>query len=398
MPTFARHNPTPFTLGELSARHAAVRARMQAQGIDILLVASPANMNYLTGYDAWSFYVPQLVCISLDRDEVYWLGRGIDVPCAQMTSILPDSCILGYEDHYVQSPDSHPMERMAEQLEALGLDRGTIAVESDEAYYTVRSDAALRAGLPNAVFVHDHQLVNWVRLVKSEDEITLMRRTARIMERVMETALAAIEPGVRQCDVAARILATQAQGTQTVGGDYPAIMPLMMTGRGSAAPHLTWSDEPFLPNTGTCLELAAAVRRYHCPLSRTLHLGPPPTAMVEAAKLLQEGIEAALDAGRAGNRMCDIWSAWSAVLTAGGHAKSARSGYSIGIGYPPDWGEGTVSVRAEDTTVLQENMTLHFMPALWLDGWGIEISESIRITNTGAEALCRVPRALLVKD
>jgi ectoine hydrolase len=78
--------------------------------------------------------------------------------------------------------------------------------------------------------------------------------------------------------------------------------------------------------------------------------------------------------------------------------REGRCGYPIGLSYPPDWGERTASIRAEDETVLQPGMTFHFMPALWMDSWGLETTETILITETGpAEALCNIERKLFVK-
>jgi len=51
-----------------------------------------------------------------------------------------------------------------------------------------------------------------------------------------------------------------------------------------------------------------------------------------------------------------------------------------------------------DRTVLEPNMTLHFMPALWLDDGGLELSESILITANGVECLCKTPRKLVIKN
>jgi ectoine hydrolase len=81
-----------------------------------------------------------------------------------------------------------------------------------------------------------------------------------------------------------------------------------------------------------------------------------------------------------------------------GFEKDSRAGYSIGLSYPPDWGERTMSIRRGDTTVLEPNMTLHFMPALWLDDGGLELSETILITPKGAECLCQTPRKLVIKN
>lgn len=57
-----------------------------------------------------------------------------------------------------------------------------------------------------------------------------------------------------------------------------------------------------------------------------------------------------------------------------------------------------MSLRPGDTSVLQPGMTFHFMPGLWMDDWGLEITESILITDTGVQTLCNVPRKLFVKD
>ena len=82
-----------------------------------------------------------------------------------------------------------------------------------------------------------------------------------------------------------------------------------------------------------------------------------------------------------------------------GIKKESRSGYSIGIGYPPDWGERTASIRSEDETVLEPGMTFHFMPALWMDNWGLETTETLLIREDGpAETLCNIERKLFVKD
>ena len=77
-----------------------------------------------------------------------------------------------------------------------------------------------------------------------------------------------------------------------------------------------------------------------------------------------------------------------------GLEKESRCGYSIGLGYPPDWGEHTLSIRKNDMTVLQPNVTFHLMAGMWMDTWGLEISESIRVTENGCELFCDFPRSL----
>jgi ectoine hydrolase len=109
---------------------------------------------------------------------------------------------------------------------------------------------------------------------------------------------------------------------------------------------------------------------------------------------MEEGMAAA----RPGNTCEDVANAYFAVLARHGIVKDSRAGYSIGLSYPPDWGERTMSLRRGDRTELRPGMTFHFMTGLWLETMGLEITESILITDTGVECLADVPRRLVVVE
>ena len=77
-----------------------------------------------------------------------------------------------------------------------------------------------------------------------------------------------------------------------------------------------------------------------------------------------------------------------------GYEKKSRVCYSIGLNFPPDWGERTASMRVGDKTVLEEGMCFHFQSGIWLEKLGAAISESIVITEKGGKRLCDVDRKL----
>jgi len=213
----------------------------------------------------------------------------------------------------------------------------------------------------------------------------------------MAAAVENIAPDTRQNDAVAAISHAQITGTAEFGGDYPAIVPMLPTGPFSAAPHITWSDRRFAPGA-TIVEIAGCRRRYHCPLARTVYLGTPTQRERDTEKAVVEGVAEALGTVRAGALAEDVEAAWRKSVGRWGIVKESRLGYSIGINYPPDWGEHSTSLRPGDKTELQANMTFHLMPGLWFDDWGIEISQPFRVTETGAEALTSYPRELIVKD
>lgn len=386
-----------FEAAEYRERQAKTKARMAAEGVDVLLASDPANMCYLSGYDGWSFYVHQLLVVALDADAPIWIGRGMDAGAAKVTTYLAHDDIVGYPDDYVQSTEKHPMDYVAGVLEARGWGGLRIGVEKDAYYFTAACLASLERNLPNATFVDATGLANWVRIVKSPAELEYMRRAARIVERVMATAFDAVSPGVRQCDAAAAIYHAEISGTPEFGGDYTALVPMLPSGVGTSTPHLTWTDAPFVEGEATILELAGCHRRYHCPMARTVFLGTPPQKVADTAAVVVEGLEAALDAVEPGMTAEAVEAVWRATIARHGIVKDSRIGYSTGLNYPPDWGEHTISLRPGDKTVLEPNMTLHMIPGVWFDDWGIEISECFRVTETGAEPLADVPRELFVK-
>jgi len=386
----------PFPTSEYERRVERTRERMREAGLDALLVTDPANMNYLTGYESWSFYVHQGVLVTLDADPV-WIGREMDAKSAEVTTWMADERVHYYTDDYVQSPhDKHPMDYVASVVEEYGYGDRTLGVEMDAYYYTARSHARLDDRLPAADLEDATLLVNWVRLHKTDAEIEYMRQAARLAEAGMRAAVDAIGEGVREADAAAAIYGGLVGGTEAFGGDYPAIVPLMPSGDHTGTPHLSWSDREFEAGDPVIVELAGCKHRYHCPMARTLTVGEPDPEMAETAAVVREGLGDAIDAVEPGVTAAEVEAVWSESIAKHGIEKDSRLGYSTGIGYPPDWGEHTASLRPGDDTVLEENMTFHVIPGIWFDDFGVEISETVRVTSDGAETLADFDRELFV--
>ncbi|WP_342643870.1 M24 family metallopeptidase [Rhodoligotrophos ferricapiens] len=386
-----------FERSEFLARIARAKAEMSKRGIDLLLVASPANQFWLTGYDGWSFYTPQMVAVSLRQEEPVWIGRKMDAVGAKFTAFLAEENVVPYPDTYVASTERHPIEFVAEELKRRGWDKGTIGVETDDYYYTAKWDAILKRDLPNARFLDAFLLVNWCRMVKSERELEFMRQAGKIAAAAQQAAYDKAEPGVRQCDVMAEVYRVTTAGLPEFGGTFPCKPPNAMVGEYCAAPHLSWTDAPLVEGEIFYIELGGIRHRYHSPLSRCIYLGRPTQEMQDVAKVIAEGLQAVLDKVKPGVACEELAAAWKAVISRHGIEKDSRIGYPVGIGYPPTWGELTASLRAGDRTVLEPNMTFHCIPAIWMEHYGLVISESFAVTENGAECFADYPRELTYK-
>lgn len=385
-----------FSREEFALRLTKTRQAMEAKGLDVIIVSDPSNMAWLTGYDGWSFYVHQGVMLGLEGDPIWW-GRAMDAQGAKRTVFMKVDNIVGYDDTFVQNPMKHPMQQLSQIISSRGWEEARIGVEMDNYWFSAAAYQTLQTNLPRARFLDSTGLVNWQRMVKSDTEVTFIRRAAAIVDAMHAKVTELVEPGLPKNVLVAEIQKQAVLGAGGHWGDYCAIVPMLPSGLDATAPHLTWDDRPFKNNEGTFFELGGCYKRYHAPLSRTVYLGKPPQKFLDAENAVAEATEAGLEKCKPGVTCGEVADAFFDTLQKRGFTKDSRAGYSIGLSYPPDWGERTLSIRRGDKTVLQPNMTLHFMPALWLDDGGLELSESILITEKGVECLCKTPRKLIVK-
>ena len=385
-----------FPPEEFDARVSQVKTRMEKAGFDLLICQDPANMCWLTGFDGWSFYTPQAVLVHVEETAPLWFGRAQDAKSAHITTDLPAQNIVAFSEPLVHHPEKHPFDELCDLVVSRGWGRARIGVDFDAHYYTARAHQHLTKGLPNATIGDNRELVNWARLVKSEAELVYMREAGALCTKVMNGALAKLAPGVPQHEVIAEVYHTQVSGIGGKFGDYTSLCPLIQVGEGTSTPHLTWTSEP-LPESGlVVMELGAARRHYHAPLTRTAHIGAPPQAMAKLAAVIVEGGDRAIAAAKPGVTCHEVEAIWQDVLKRNGYSKESRVGYSIGLNFPPDWGERTASLRPGDETELQAGMCFHFQSGVWLENFGAAISEPFVVTEQGGERLCAVPRELVV--
>lgn len=386
-----------FERPEFAARLMAVKNEMARRGIDVLLLSEPPNQNYLTGYDAYSFYTPQMVIVALNYDEPIWIARHLERPTAVRTTYLADENIRTYADEYVNSDILSPYDVVADLVKEVGGEKSRIGVEMGGYYYSARAHDDLVRALPLAKFVDADLLVGWIRLVKSAAELALMRQAGRIADAMIKRAFDAIAPGVRECDVAAAIYHQQISGTPEFGGAYDSSCLRFGVGKRALEPHPEWTDEPIPSATTVYMEVHGVRHRYQVNLARTVSVGKPSDSYQKFADIVVDAMNTTLDSIRPGQTCDEVHAVFSKALAQHGLEKEARLGYPIGLGYPPAVPERTASLRKGDKTILQPGMCFHMMPGLWLEDASIAITQPFAVTESGYEPLSSAPRILYVK-
>ena len=377
-----------FPMIEYERRVKALRQRMADRDLDAVIVTTPENICYLTGFESPGHYYFNAVIVPLE-------GESFAVPRRLEDSGMEVYTWLEERRPYEDSED--PMTKLADALAEFGLTGKRLGYEKDCWFFTAAQQERLFAQRTETQFVDCSGIVEAGRLIKSEYEIALMKRAARTTAAGMQAGIDAIQAGVTEGDVAAEIHYALIKA----GSEWPSISPFIASGERGAIGHATWTDRVIQPGEPVFLEIAGCLKRYHAATMRTVFVGEPDPSVREGEQLVQEAMNACLETVRAGILAEDVHAAAQAIITSSrlGVQHSSRSGYSIGIGLPPDWGEGQIlSLQADEPRLLQPNMTFHLIPWAQIEGkGGIGFSETIRVTEDGCEIITQLERKLFVK-
>jgi Xaa-Pro dipeptidase len=381
------HDRLGFSLGEYRRRYDVVQAGMRRLGLDALLVRGPENICYLTGYETPGYY--KYHGLILSKDEPVLVLRRFEEPNVWEFSWLARTAPV--EDH------ENPTRVTARTLERLGLADKRIGVEKSGWFFSVEEHETLAAALPRATLLDASSVVERARVVKSEEEIAMMRRAARIACLATQAGIDAVQAGRTEDEVAAEVHRVAILH----GSEYMGLPPFVLSGERTCLPHGTWRGRTIQPGDPVYFEVSATQFRYAAAVMRCVAVGEPGPRVRAMADAVIAGLEAGMAAIKPGVTCEAVDTACRSVIERAGFGKSFmhRTGYSIGVNFPPDWGEGQIlSLRRGEPTPLEADMTFHMVPlCLVYREVGIGFSATVRVTETGCEELTSLPRTLVIK-
>jgi Xaa-Pro dipeptidase len=374
---------------EYVRRYDLIQTAMAENGLDALLVRGPENITYLSGYETPGYYKYHCVIVPKDGEPVFVVRdfEWINTPeFAWSTRIAK---VFDWD---------HPPSVTANVLRQLALGAGKrIGVEKQGFFYTVDEHETLCTELPDNTFVDATPILWDARMIKSAEEIQIMRKSAALVDLAMQAGWDATRPGASGDEISGIVNKTLYEN----GGEYMGLPPFVLAGDRSCLPHQTGGANRLADDDLMYFEISASKRRYTAALMRTIFVGKPKDEWVRAAEACIGAVEAALETIKPGATPHQADSAARAVTRKAGFGDYHRNrlGYSIGISYPPDWGEGEIiSLRQDEHRPFVPGMTFH-MPPLCLKyrEYGIGFSESIVVTETGCERLSKLGREVIIK-
>lgn len=394
----------PFTDEELSQRLAKVRAEMAARELDTVLVSTPENIFYLTGLDHWGYFATHLLIVPAEG-QMTLVTRAMER--VSVNRQVRNALFAGHEDSETAADVAilfldrqEKARRRGEEVigqvrDALGAQTGRptrIGVETWSSAHSYGFGHAIRDSLRDVEWVDITGVVDRLRLVKSPAEQELMRAAARISDISARAAIAAIQDGAKETDVAAECMAAMVRA----GGDAPGFGPFIRPGHRLGEEHATWGAESYRAGEPVFVELSGCVSRYHAPLGRLVHIGEPPEPDRRMAETAEAAFQAVLGAIRPGALARDVYAAWQGVADAAGlsHYRRHHCGYCVGIGFPPSWtgGNTVTGLRHDSDLEIREGMSFHILSWLMETGRGdFFLSNTVILTPDGPEVLTSTP-------
>jgi len=373
-----------FSLEEYDERVARLRREMAERELDALLVFTAENSFYLCGYQSIGYSSFQCLIVP-KQGNLTLLVREMELGCANYSSTVDD--IVLYSD------DQQSAIVLLDVLQSRGFTRGRIGLEDESPFLTARDFNRISATIGSAA-VPVSGLVEKLRAVKSPKEIEFFRESARVTEAGIAEGLAAVKAGATENDVAAAMF----HGCMTRGGEYMSSQPIITAGKKSGVAHTTFHRYVLREGDVALLELGGCYNRYTAALMRTGVVGKPSAEARRMYDTCVDALAACIDAIKPGIPAEVPHLACQAIIDKAGYTDNfrKRAGYSVGVSFPPDWGEGhIVSLSAGDKTLLEPGMVFHIPPALREYGsHGVGVSETVLVTRDGCEVLTNYTRRM----
>ncbi|ROR72344.1 Xaa-Pro dipeptidase [Bogoriella caseilytica] len=383
-----RRDDMTFAPEEYERRITELRERMAARLLDAVIITDPENLIYLTDYQTTGYSFFQALVVPLE-DEPFMITRAME------ESNVIERTWVEITRPYPDTGDA--IQQLIAALTEFDLATKRIGYERNSYFFPAYQQDRIHTSFQRGTLRDCFGIVEEGRRRKSPAEIEIMTRAAIATQAGIAAGLEAAQPGVTENEIGAAISAAMFRA----GGEPPAVMPYVASGPRSMIGHATWEGREVQPGEHVFLEVGGCYRRYHTAMMRTVVLDELSPSMEKAQERMKMALRELKAEMRPGLTVSDADSIVRNIITDNDVDARlvTRSGYSIGIAFPPSWDEGYIlSLNPGDFTVLEEGMTFHVIPWMWgVDGdKTVGISDTIRVTADGCASFFDLPEDFTV--
>jgi len=389
-----------FSISEVEHKRRLERVRksLVRRRLDALYLTNSTSMFYLTGYSFISTERPAALIIPING-KITFMG-----PLLEKDHVPLKTRIIEDIKTYVDYPgEKHPIEHFADFLKDMGLSKKRIGIDNKAGAAGMwgYKGPPITKKLQEAKFVDMSKLVPSMRLIKSEQEVALIKESAKWANLAHSLLQEYAAEGLWDVEVA--LTASLEASTimkKTLGPDYEPmrnILPVTAGFRGqigemSAIPHSIATKRMIRKGDVILGEVGVDVGGYSCELERTMIVGKPTPKQKRYFNVMAKAQEAAFETLKAGVKCSEVDKATINVFKKTGltHLVKHHTGHGLGLeGHEPPW------LDIGNDELLRAGMIVSLEPGIYETGFaGFRHSDTVLITEDGAELITYYPRNL----
>ena len=395
MSDFAERLICPISTAELERRWTAVRAAMAERGIDVLLMQN--SNEFSGGYVKWFTDLPPgngtMTTVIFPKDDLMTVVApgpfGVDIrpppgdPVRRgVRRFLASPNFMGAS--FTTALDNANVEKALAEFSG-----ATIGLIAQGSIGHALADHLKRGKLGNATFLDATELVDNIMVIKSDEEIALIRATAALQDRAMQAAFAAIKPGMRDIEVTA----VAEHYTRVNGAEYGLLM-----GASSAVGQAVMIQPRHLQNRliregdqFVLLVETTGPGGFFCEIGRTCVLGKATQSMKEEFAFAFEAQKFTASMLKPRAACADVWNAYNDFMARNGRPKENRL-YCHGQGYHL---VERPLVRFDETMPLAARMNIAVHPMYHSQDTYTWLCDNFLITENGTERLHAFPQEIV---
>lgn len=384
----SRHD---FPADEFASRQSRAREAIGSAGLDWLLVIHPMSLHWLIGTEAKSYQAFQCLPVSAMPGPLIMFTR-LSERCEFVEDSLADE-VVGWGG----GEPEDPIEAFRGLVDRLGLRGARVGLELPSYYLHPQQYIRLKDMLGSALVAEPANLIHELKQIKSPREIALIRQSARIADRAMAACIGGMAEGRTELEIAAGVY----QSLLSQGSSLSSSAINLVTGERCGFAHGAPTLRRLRRGDPGNVEFGAAYKRYTKTIGRQFNLGPPSQRVRDIFDVVRAAFDACLAEIRDGVPAIVPHEAAKRVIALAGmdRYRLHTTGYSIGAGVPPSWGE-PLNMFGGSSDVLRAGMVVSIEPPVFIaeERIGARIIDNVLVTEAGAELLSDYPRDMIIVD
>lgn len=348
-----------------------LQSTLRRKKIDALLISQPDNRRYLSGYTATDHGIHESSGFLL-------------IPASSNPYLLTDSrfSLQAEDEAFLFQIELYPkgLLPLLEKLTArLGI--RTLGFESEYLLHSTFLKLEAMAKKGGLVLKPQTGLVEAMRIVKTEEELTLLRKSTQLNEKVFQSVFNTIEPGMTEREIALALELTMRE----MGAEAPSFDTIVAFGTNAARPHAVPTDRELRAGDLVLIDMGLVYKGYCSDMTRTFVAGKPDPIFLDRHRLVRRAMLAGIGAIRAGVTGATVDRAARQVIIDAGHGDHFGHALGHGVGLAVHE-EPRLSVR--NRKQLQAGMVVTVEPGIYLSEWGgIRLENMVIVGEDGCEVI-----------